>query len=134
MATTPSGIPVVAATPGGEAALELLGVENGQDIAEVTVVRRAILERTKAAKKLAFRDAEKRDLGKALGAGQHREQAQEQDFIERVGDFTLLAGILEVFEMTQKNHRFRESHTVDNRVVHHHSPSCESRIGIDSAL
>jgi hypothetical protein len=53
---------------------------------------RAILQRTEATKKVAFLHTEKRDLGKALGAGQHGKQAQRQDLIERVAGLTLLAG------------------------------------------
>ena len=36
--------------PGDEAALELLGVERGEDVAEMIVGRRAVLERPEAAK------------------------------------------------------------------------------------
>jgi hypothetical protein len=58
--------------PGDEAALELLGVENGQDIAKVTMVWCAIFKWAETAQKAEFLDAEEGDLGEALGAGQHR--------------------------------------------------------------
>ncbi len=43
-------------------------------------------------------------------------------------------GVLEISEIIQKNHCFCEGRTIRSRIVHHHSPSSESRIGIDSAL
>ena len=86
--------------PGDEAALELLSVENGQDIPEMVVRRGAILEWAEAAKKRQFLGTEKGDLGETLGPGQHRQQAQEQDLIERVSHLTLLAGIMQIIEMT----------------------------------
>jgi hypothetical protein len=42
--------------PGDKAALELFGVENGQDITEMTVIRCAILEGAEATKKAEFLD------------------------------------------------------------------------------
>ena len=61
--------------PGDKAALELSGVEHGHDVAEVIVRRHAILERTKAAKKVNLLAAEERDAGEGVRSRQHREQA-----------------------------------------------------------
>ena len=77
--------------PGDEAALELLGVQRGEDIAEVIVRRRAIPERPEAAQKLKLLDAEAGDIGEGLRPGQHGEQTQQQDLIERIGHLAGLA-------------------------------------------
>ena len=95
------------------------GVESSENIAEVIVRRGAILERTEATQQRQFLDAEKSDLGEALGAGQHGEQTQKQHLIERIAHLALLARILEVLEMTQENNRFGEGRTVRRHVVHH---------------
>ena len=47
-----------------------------------------------------------------LGAGQHGEQAQKQDLIERVGHLAGLAWIRQVIEMTKKNNRLVECLTL----------------------
>ena len=120
--------------PGDEATLDLVGVQHRQDVAQVTVVRRAILERTEAAKKRQLFNPEQGDLGESFGTGKHAEQAQEQDLIERVGHLALLARVVQIFEMTQKDDRFVECAAVRYCTVHCRSPFSESRIGIDSAL
>ena len=120
--------------PSDKATLELFGIEHGEDIAQVTVVRRAILEWAEAAKKCEFLDAEQGDLGESLGPGQHAHQAQQQNLIQRVGHLPLLARVGEVLEMTQKDDRFVECTTVRCCVTHCRSPLSESRIGIDSAI
>jgi len=71
--------------------LKLLGLERGQDVAQMIVGGRAILERAKAAKQLKLFDPEQSDLSEALGAREHGEQTQKQDLIERVADLTGLA-------------------------------------------
>src|SRR5208282_3369056 len=83
-------------------------------------------ERAEAAKKLKFLAAEEGDLGETLGSGQHGEQAQEQDLIERVGHLAWLARVLEVIEITQKDNCFVECRTACCRAVHCRSPSSES--------
>jgi hypothetical protein len=120
--------------PCDKAPLKLIGVQHRQDVAEVAVVRRTILERTEAAKKCQLLDPEQGDLGESFAPGKHAEQAQQQDLIERVGHLPLLARVVEVFEMTQKDDRFVECTAVRCCVVHCRSPQSESRIGIDSAL
>ena len=78
--------------PGNEAALELLGVEHREDVAEMVVCRRATLERTEAPQKLELLSAEQGDIGDRLGTGQHGEQTRRQDLVQRVGHLALLAG------------------------------------------
>jgi hypothetical protein len=72
--------------PGDEAALKLLGIENSQDIARMALLERIIFEWTEAKSRFFTK---KRDFSKALGSSEHRKQAQQQDFIERVCDLTL---------------------------------------------
>ncbi len=100
----------------------------------MTVVRRAILERAEAPQKRQLFNPEQGDLGQSLGPGKHAEQAQEQELVERVGHLALLARVVQIPEMTQKDDRFVECTAVRCRVVHCRSPLSESRIGIDSAL
>jgi len=54
----------------------------------------------------------KGDLGEAFGAGQHAKQAQQQDFIERIGHLGLLKRIRQIGEMSDKDHRFIKCLTV----------------------
>ena len=79
------------ADPGDEAALELIGVERREDIAEVIMRRRAILERAEPAEQLKLLGAEKCDLREAFRASQHGKQAQQQNLIQRVGHLAKLA-------------------------------------------
>jgi hypothetical protein len=136
MAITPAGT-AHCGHPSDKAALELLGVENGEDIAAVTMIGGAILKRPEATQKAELLNPEERNLGEALGTGQHAKQAQKQDLIERVSHLSTLTRVRQIFEMGQKNNRFVEGRAVRSRVAHHHSPpseSSESRIGIDSVL
>jgi hypothetical protein len=108
IAINPSGAPVSRRDPGDEALLELLGIERGQDVAQVVVRRRAVGERAEAAQQRQLLDAEQRDVGDGFRASQDREQAEQQDFVERVAHLALLAGVLEVLEVAEKDHRFRK--------------------------
>ena len=65
----PDGCAGYRGRPGDKAALELLGIENGQDITEAAVIRCAIVERTEATKKAEFLDAKEDDPGEAPGEG-----------------------------------------------------------------
>ena len=76
MAMTSAGGPVNDGDPGDEAALELLGIERGEDIAEVIVRRRTIAERPEAAQKRELLVAEAGDIGEGFRPRQHRQQAQ----------------------------------------------------------
>ncbi len=84
----------------------------------MVVRRRAILERTEAAQKLALLAAEQGDVDHGLGPGQHGKQAQEQDLVERIAHLALLARIFQILEIAQKNHRLVERGTSRCRVVH----------------
>ena len=89
------------ADPGDEAALELLGIERREQVAQLVVRRRAVLERPEAAQKLKLLLAELGDLHPALGGGQHGHQAQQQHLVERIPHLAGLARVFEGLEMLQ---------------------------------
>ena len=94
--------------PGNKAALELLGIQDGENVAEMIVRRRAFVERTEAAQQAKLLAAEQGDIGDRLGAGQHGEQAKKQDLLQRIVHLPLLARILQVLEITQENNTLVE--------------------------
>ena len=61
--------------PVNETALEALGVEDGENIAEVIVRGRAMVKRPEPTQKLDLLLAEPRNVDEALRAGQNRKQA-----------------------------------------------------------
>src|SRR3954469_20554426 len=95
---------------------------------------RAVLEGTEAAQKLALLATEQGDVDKGFRPGEHREQTEKEDLVERVGYLALLARVLQVFEIAQKNNRLVECGTIRRRVVHGCPPLSEPRRPMDSAL
>src|SRR4051794_34488776 len=95
---------------------------------------RAVLEGTEAAQKLALLATEQGDVDKGFRPGEHREQTEKEDLVERVGYLALLARILQVFEIAQKNNRLVECGTIRRRVVHGCPPLSEPRRPMASAL
>jgi len=120
--------------PGDEAALELLGVKDCDDVAKMIVRGRTVLERAEAAEEFDFLDAEEGDFGEGLGARQNRDKAKKQNLVERIGHLALLAWIVQILEIAQEYDGFVERNTVRCRGVHGRSPACESKGVIDSAL
>ncbi len=120
--------------PGDEAALECIGVQGGEDVAEVIMGRRAILERAETAQQSELPGAEEGDLGEAFRAGQYGQQTQKQHLVERIGHLAALAWVRQVSEMTQKDNRLGQCRTVRCRAVHGHSPPNQSRTDMGSAL
>ncbi len=88
--------------PGGEAPLELLGVEHGHDISKMTVCRRAILEGTETARKVALLLTEQRDIDEGLGTGQYGEQAKQQSLLQQINDLAALTRIGKVVGIARK--------------------------------
>ena len=78
--------------PGHKAALELLGVEGGEDITEMVVGRRAAEEWPEAPEKVHFHAAEAGDINEGFGSGQHREQRQQKHLIERIHNLARVGG------------------------------------------
>ena len=74
----PLGDPDQGRHPGYEAALKRLGVEGGEDVAEMVMGRRARREGAKTAQQTELLLAEAGDVGNRLGPGQNRQKAQEQ--------------------------------------------------------
>nr|WP_281433653.1 hypothetical protein [Methylosinus sp. H3A] len=85
--------------PGDEAALERLRVERGENVAEMVVRQRAVFEWPEATQQVELFLAEPRDVGEGLRPGQHGEQAQEQDLVERIDDLPGLPAIRHIFEI-----------------------------------
>src|SRR6202040_1688838 len=98
--------------PGNEAALEVLGVEGGEDIAKVIMRRRSIGKPPEATQQRELLGAEAGDVDEGLRPGQHREQTQQQHLLERVRNLATLARVRHVLEIPQKNYRFAKSLTV----------------------
>jgi len=119
--------------PGGEAALELFGIQRGQDIAEVIVRGRAVAERAEAAEQIPLFHPEDGNIGDGLGARQHGEQAEEKDLLKRVTHFASLPGVVEVLEIAQKNDGFRERLASGCRAVHADFLNANRRKRIESA-
>ncbi len=85
--------------PVNEAGLELLGIEGCKQVAELIVARRALRERSEAAQQIGLLLAELGDLDPALGAGQHRDQTEQQHLIERIPDLARLAWIVHILKV-----------------------------------
>src|SRR3954447_25698449 len=88
--------------PGDETALERLSVQSGQDVAKMIVSWRAVGEWPEAAQQVALFLTKPGDVSNRLGSGQHREQAQQQNLVQRVGHLAALAWVGKVIEMTQE--------------------------------
>lgn len=104
--------------PGDEATLERLRVEGGQDVAEVIVGRCAVHERTEAPQKRQLLLAEPRHVCDGLGAGQHREQTEQQDLVKGIDHLGALARVRQLLEKLQENNRFLKRTAARTRVDH----------------
>jgi hypothetical protein len=69
---------------------------------------RAAAKRAEPAQEFELLLAEPGNVDEALGPGQHREQAQEQDFLERINHLARLPVIGQILEIFQENNRFVE--------------------------
>src|SRR3954453_5785997 len=79
--------------PSDEAPLERLGVNRGEDVAQVIMRRRPIAKRPEAAQKRELLRPEPGDIDKGLGPGQHCEQRQHQHLVERIYHLASLARV-----------------------------------------
>ena len=84
----------------------------------MVVCRRAVLERPEAAQKFELLAAEQGDIDEGLDPGHYREQAEEGYLIERVCHRALLARVMQILEITQKDQRLVECGTICRRVFH----------------
>src|SRR4051812_36773590 len=78
--------------PGDETVLEFLGVERGEDIAELIMRRRAIRKRSEPAQKVELPRPEAGDFHEAFRSRQNRQQTQQQHLIKRVDHLAPLPG------------------------------------------
>jgi hypothetical protein len=115
------------ADPGDEAALELFGIERGEQVAQLVVRRRAVLEGAKAAQRLKLLLAELGDLHPALGGGQHGHQAKQQHLVERIPYLAGLARVFEALEMLQPLNNLIERPLRLRLGLHHRAVLRESR-------
>ena len=106
MAMTSAGVLIERRNPGDEAASERLGVERGEDVAEMIMRRRAVLERPEAAQQRKLLFAKASHVGEGLGSRQHGEQTQKQNLVERIEDLAGLPMVRHIFEIGKKNSRF----------------------------
>src|SRR5215813_8388246 len=69
------------------------------------VRRRSVGERPEAAQQRELLLAETRNVSEGLRSRQHREQAQEQDLLERINDLAGLSMVRHILEKREKNRR-----------------------------
>ena len=101
MAITPAGAPGQRGNPGNKAALELLGVERREDIAQVVVRGRAIAETAGTGAATSSFFSPKRAISTKVSApASTASRAQQQHLVERIHHLAGLARIRQVFEMT----------------------------------
>ena len=112
--------------PADEAALEMLGVERGEDVAEVVVRGRSFAKRPKPAQEGELLAPEARDIDECLRPGQHRQQAQQQHLVERIHHLAALASIRQIFKILQENNRFPICVTVRCLATHRRYPPFDS--------
>src|SRR3954451_20491370 len=91
--------------PGDETLLEFLGVERGEDVAELIVRRRAIRKPPEPAQKVELPRPDAGDVHEALSS---RQQAQHHHLIEGVDHLATLPRVRQRPEMIQKNNRFTQ--------------------------
>jgi hypothetical protein len=98
--------------PGDEAPLERIGVNRGEDVAQVIVRRRPIAKRPEAAQKRELLHPEPGDIDKGLGPGQHCEQRQQKHLVERIHHLAALARVRQIVKIAQKNNCFSKGRTI----------------------
>ena len=112
--------------PGDKATPEHLGVERGQNIAEVIVRGRPIREVSEALEQRQLQPAKLGDIGDRLRPGDNGEQTKQQNLTERIPDLAGLPGIAQIIEIAQKHNRFVERFPLDGRTFHSNPPIGES--------
>jgi hypothetical protein len=112
--------------PGDEATRESLGVQRGENVAQVVVTRHPVGERAQAAQQSELPFAKARDVGETLRPRQNRQQRQKQDFIQRIGHFSGLPMIQQVIEMIQESRRPKTRRKGRVQLFHRRAPPTES--------
>jgi hypothetical protein len=108
--------------PSDEAALEFLGVERREDVAQVIMRGSTVAKWPEPTQKIKLLLVEPGNVDERLGSRQHREQTQKQDLLERIEHLAGLARVRQIPEMIQKGKcpEFRR------RIRHHNPPPVES--------
>ncbi len=106
--------------PRHKTALERRRVEIGQDVAQLVVRGRAVVEASKTLKERQLGPAEARNVGHRLRSRQRRSQQQKQHLLERIGDLPFLSIVRQVLKMRQENRRLLQS--PGRRVPFRHRP------------
>ena len=94
--------------PGDEALLEGLGIQGGENGAELIVRGRAVGKRSETAQQLPFLLAEAGNIDDGLRPRQHREQAQKQDLVQGVDHLAGLPRVRHRRDMVKKSDGFLE--------------------------
>jgi len=91
--------------PIDETALKGRRVERGENIAQMILRGRAVAIAEKSAQEVELLFAKAGDVGERLGPRQHREKAEQQDFIEPIGELAGLPMSRHISEITEENCR-----------------------------
>ena len=97
IAISSAGVLMSAEIQGDEAAPERLGVERGEDVAQMVVRRRAVLEGKEPPQERELGSTEAGDVREAVRPGDHRQQAEQQYLVERIGDLAALPRVRHLF-------------------------------------
>ena len=124
--------------PGGEAALELLDVEGGENFAEPVVRRRAVLELGEALQQSEFGLAEPRDVDEVVRSREDRQETENQDFRQRIDHLARLSMVPQLLEIIEKNNVIENALGLGRNNpahrLHRAPPMTNQRIATDSAL
>ena len=88
--------------------------------------RRSILEGSEAPEKSQFQPAKSGDVGDCFRPGDHGEQAQQQDLVERIFDLAALPGVRQSLEIAKEDDRFAKRPGFISRTLHRNPPIGES--------
>ena len=103
----------------------MLGIERGENIAEMIVRRRPVAKPPEAAQQFQLLLAEAGDIDEGLRPSQHGEQTQQQHFVERIDHLAGLAVVRQIAEMTQKTNRLSQRAAVRCRPFHRRPPKVD---------
>ena len=102
---TSAGALVSAATQATKQRWNASASSVGKNIAEMIVRGRAFAKGRNRRRNSIFFSPNRAMSTKRLRPGQHREQAQQQHLVERIGHLAALAGVRQILEIIQKNNR-----------------------------
>jgi hypothetical protein len=89
--------------PADEALLKLLGIQCGEHLAQPVMIGRCVRKRPEAPQEIELAVPELGNRGEGLGPGQNREQAEQQDLVQRIDHLAELPRVSQIRKMIQKN-------------------------------